>query len=164
MKQLIVIRHAKSSWEHPTLTDHQRPLNQRGNRDAVKAAHFLVENKIQINKFYASDAARAKQTAVHLNEQIQAPIEFTPALYRFDATKVLDFIACLENDDAVAIVGHNPALSDIVFQLSNNSKIMHLPTCAIAVLQSNVTTWQDFCRASHTATLQYFFAPKKKVV
>src|ERR1700744_1453057 len=84
MKTLIVIRHAKSSWDHAGISDIDRPLNDRGRRDAPGMARRLIKKDISIDRFVSSPAKRARQTAelfIHAFDGKEKEIRFISELY-----------------------------------------------------------------------------------
>lgn len=165
MKQITLIRHAKSSWDHAQLNDHQRPLNARGLNDAPKTGEYILEKHIEIKQFFASDAQRAKQTAELINQKLHYPLEFTNQLYTFNAQAVLKFITQLSDQfDSVAIVGHNPALTELVNQLAGENLTHNLPTAAMVVLQCESNTWQALASLEKTNNVEHFYTPKKVII
>lgn len=145
MKQLLLIRHAKSSWKHPELNDHQRPLNNRGKRSIKLMRQHLEKQHLTIDALYSSDARRALATAEGLAAVIApaAPVEIADSLYNFDWEPVWQFLTALpEHLHSVALVGHNPALQQLYQQLSFDD-LDHLPTCGLLELQLSIENWQQ---------------------
>ncbi|MFB3041695.1 MAG: histidine phosphatase family protein, partial [Candidatus Poribacteria bacterium] len=83
MKTLLILRHAKSSWEHPELTDHDRPLNKRGKRDAPRMGKLLRVQGLVPDLIMSSTAKRARSTAktVARKSGYKEKVELTPAFY-----------------------------------------------------------------------------------
>src|SRR5688572_18148452 len=121
MKRLLILRHAKSSWADSSIDDWQRPLNERGLRDAPRAGAWLREHGIEPDIIITSDAVRARTTAQAVAKAAgySGDIVSDPSLYH---AKVDDLLHALNNvsDDAkaVLIVGHNPGLEELVRALS----------------------------------------------
>ncbi len=145
MKRLILARHAKSSWDSPSQEDFDRPLNARGLRDvplaAERLAQFVGDEKIIME---CSPAERAKTTALALAVQLPA-VEMTwnDSIYLCAPETWLKLIR--QWDDAFQTgmtVGHNPGATSMVNQLSQ-SRIDNMPTCSIAALEFEVTSWQE---------------------
>jgi len=117
MKTLTIFRHAKSSWNHPELNDHDRPLNKRGKRDAPIMGDRLKAAGIRPSLIIGSSAVRAWKTARIIARQIAYPIEFLqrePGLYHAGVNKLLDIIAAQDDGfNSIMIVGHNPGLTDL---------------------------------------------------
>lgn len=145
MKHIFLVRHAKSSWDHPGLSDIQRPLNARGIKDAPAMAKIfggLIPEKIIL---VSSPAVRAFSTASMFREQLgsEVPLELETSLYHGDET---DYLSCLQQQDesfhGAALFGHNPILENFCAQL-NDAWSGPVPTCAILQFQSKVTKWQE---------------------
>lgn len=160
-KTLLVIRHAKSSWEIGTLTDFERPLNERGKRDAPIMAQRLIERNILIDAFVASPAKRAKKTAELFMETYNGSkdaIVFISKLYHASAEVFFEVVNELdENKQTVAIFSHNPGITEFVNMLTNNSRIDNMPTCGIFAVTFN-GAWKNF--ASQKNELLFFDYPK----
>jgi phosphohistidine phosphatase len=137
---LVVIRHAKSDWSVPA-DDRDRPLAKRGRRQAPATGRWLASQGIAIDLAVVSPAARARQTwdliAAELGEG--APrVVVDPAAYTFDGDHLLVLAQGLPEDvDAVALVGHNPAVEELVETLTG--EYAALPTSALAILR--VPAW-----------------------
>src|ERR1044072_5590497 len=134
MKSILVIRHAKSTWDHPSLIDFDRPLNDRGHRDAPMMATRLKEKGVNIDVFVSSTANRAFTTAAYFAETYgvkKKDILKRPELYHAPANMFFQVIGSLNNAyDSVALFSHNPGITDFVNMLTN-VRIDDMPTCAI---------------------------------
>ena len=111
MKTLLVLRHAKSSWNDPTLDDHERPLNKRGRRDAPRMGKLVREYGLIPDVVISSDAVRARLTAEAVAEAARyaGEILLDPHLYMACPSDILSLLPMVrENAEAVMIVGHNP--------------------------------------------------------
>src|SRR5215470_18877532 len=121
MKTLLVLRHAKSSWNDPALHDHERPLNKRGQRDAPRMGELVREYGLIPDVVISSDAVRARLTAEAVAETARyaGQILLDPHLYMACAADILSLLPTVrENADRVMIVGHNPGLEKLVEQLT----------------------------------------------
>lgn len=127
--QLTLIRHAKSSWDDPDLSDFDRPLDRRGLRDAPVMAQLVAGRKQQIDVILSSTAVRAASTAQYFADALDCEIEFFDQLYNADPRRVADLVAAREEDN-VAVVAHDPTLSILARHFS--PQIPHMPTCAVA--------------------------------
>ena len=167
MKTITLIRHAKSSWKEPMLQDMDRPLNRRGQANAVMMgerliSHQAVPKKSRPTKIYSSPAVRAEETAHLMSEFLQVSagaIVLVPALYTFNYEELLEWVRGLNRDeDNVFLVCHNPAITDLFnfFTLSNLEKI---PTCGIAVLELSVVDWRQV--GAGMAKVKHYDFPKK---
>src|SRR5919198_2099009 len=116
-KILLILRHAKSSWKEPDLQDHDRPLNKRGKRDAPRIGKLLMELDLVPDLIISSTAKRAKDTAKAVGEasKYNGRIELNPSLYGTDFDSYLRALRLVPDDfNKVLIVGHNPALEELV--------------------------------------------------
>ncbi len=149
MKSLLLIRHAKSSWDFD-VEDFDRPLNDRGKRDAPEMAKRLIKKDIKIDAFVSSPANRAVATATYFVEEYgkkQKNIIKVPSLYQASNGTFYSVIEELDNDfKTVAIFSHNPGISDFANDLSHTFRDdMH--TCAIFAVKADIKKWSDFREA-----------------
>lgn len=130
LETLILVRHAKSDWGDPGLSDHDRPLNARGLQNAPMMAELLAAAKPRIDRIISSTALRARTTATYFGEVLGVPVELDEALYLAPAETLLATAkAC--GAARVMVVAHDPGLSDLAHRLSGGA-IAHMPTCAVA--------------------------------
>jgi phosphohistidine phosphatase len=160
MKTLLLMRHAKSSWDDPQLDDHDRPLNPRGQRDAPRMGSWLHRQAFAPDRIVTSTALRARTTAEIVARQcgVEQRITTTPDLYHASADDWRDTIQQLPaTDQHVLCVGHNPGLED--FLAASVGRFVRMPTAAIAHLTFDVGQWQDVVGADD-ATLVDVWSPK----
>ena len=164
MKNLYLLRHAKSSWDDPSLNDGERPLNARGRRDAPWMGAALSA-RLSPMTFHVSPAERAQQTFSALQQRWagltpQHAIT-TRSLYTFDYRAVLGWIA-EQSDDAeyLALVGHNPAFTELVNFLVGPDTLDNLPTAGWAELSIHVDGWSQAQDAEGEGGLVYHLFPK----
>jgi len=161
VKTLLIIRHAKSDQSFFG-NDFERPLNERGKKDAPEMAKRLLERNINIDAFVASPAKRAKKTAELFCETYKQNTEdilFISALYHAPAREFYEVIKTLDDKlDAIAIFAHNPGISYFVNELVNDTRVDNMPTCAIFAVQMNIDHWKDFAKAKKE--LLFFDYPK----
>lgn len=147
MKTVFVVRHAKSSWGDLTLPDFDRPLNDRGQRNAPEMATRLLKKGISIDAFVTSTAKRAMQTATHFIRAYDRPekeLILREELYHAPANAYLDVIRSLDDDfKSIAIFGHNPGITTFVNQLTSTT-IDEMPTCGIFAVKADIKEWKDF--------------------
>lgn len=147
MKRLILIRHAKSSWDYPMLADFDRPLNPRGRRDAPIMALRLQGMLTQPFRIIASPAMRALTTAQLFAETFEiaeAQIQIEPRIYDATPGTLLHLINTLDDrNDQVLMFGHNPGFTDIAQLLVEELPFIELPTCGVVMLGFGVPNWQD---------------------
>lgn len=161
MKILYIIRHAKSSWDDPSLDDFDRPLNNRGLRDAPVMGSRLAKDNNLPDLLLSSSANRAVSTCRIVADQIGYPltsIKTDPKLYHAEPRQLLSVIQSLDNRIlCAATFGHNPGLTDAVNKLLNTN-ISNIPTCGIVKCRFDVTSWQQVHWGS--GTLVFFDYPK----
>ena len=128
---LTLVRHAKSSWSDPSLNDFDRPLNERGNRDAPKMAQWFFENIHETPVLFTSSANRALATAKYFEKEF-SPIELNIVdnLYHANLQDYESLI--LENNHLkhIVIFGHNPTISYVAEEMLK-LKSIYLKTCSI---------------------------------
>lgn len=150
MKELFIIRHAKSSWNNAAMDDFDRPLNERGNNDAPRMAKMLYKKGVRIDLIISSTANRALSTAGYFAKEmgIKKPdIHSYDKLYHAPAHVYYDVIEEINNDyHAIAIFAHNPGITDFVNSLSETT-IDNMPTCGIFAVKINIQHWNDFREA-----------------
>lgn len=142
MKSLLVLRHAKSSRKNPDLTDHDRPLNKRGKRDAPRMGQLLKKERLVPEIIISSTAMRARATAeaVAKDSGYERDITFNRSLYAAGPQAYMDVLHDLSDDNVrVLIVGHNPGLEELVEVLTGEVHLM--PTCSLAHLKLRVDKW-----------------------
>jgi phosphohistidine phosphatase len=162
-KELLLVRHAKSNWDDPYLDDHDRPLNERGLRNAPEMGKRLQGWGICPDAWISSTALRAITTAEIMAEPIGFPqdqIQQTKDLYHASATELQEFIAGLDDQiDSVVYFGHNPGITSLVANLYG-LPIDNVPTCGVVYLQFNENTW--LATSSAPPARAYFDFPKNK--
>ena len=143
-KLLLILRHAKSSWESAELSDHDRPLNSRGKRDAPRIGRKLLKEGLTPQLIISSSAARARSTAekVAKTSRYSGEISVESSLYRAGSSAYLDTLRHLTSPyDTVLIVGHNPDVEHLVEILTGN--VMTIPTCGLAYVKLSIERWLD---------------------
>lgn len=164
MKTLTLVRHAKSSWKNPQLSDRQRPLNKRGKRDAPIMGKRILDHGIRPSLIVSSPAARALTTARIIAAQISYPIEFLQredSLYLASLDEILDVVAAQDNGfNNLMVVGHNPGMTDFANFLSPGLT-NNLPTAGVVCVQIDQDDWNLFERPQ-TELLVHDY-PKKQV-
>ncbi len=144
MKTLLVLRHAKSSWKDPDLADHDRPLNKRGKRDAPRMGGLMREQGLEPELILCSTAKRARLTAEAVVEECgyEGEMWLDRDLYSFDYEPYLEALAALPDEyGCVMVVGHNPAMEELIEALTG--EYLRLPTAALAELHLPVESWEQ---------------------
>lgn len=150
MKQLLLIRHAKSDWNNTGLSDFDRPLNERGKKDAPVMAQRLRDKKVSVDAFIASPAKRAAKTAKIFAEafgQQKDDIIFIDKLYLAEPPVFFSVVA--DTDDryeTIAIFSHNYGLTDFA-NLLTDVRTDNIPTCGIFAVQADCNSWKEFKEA-----------------
>jgi phosphohistidine phosphatase len=162
MKTLLVLRHAKSSWRDPALDDHERPLNKRGQRDALQMGELVRKHRLTPDIIISSDAVRARLTAEAVAEaaRYEGEILLDRRLYIASPAGILAVLRAVRETKAgtVMIVGHNPGLEELVEQLTGEQH--DLPTAALARIVLPTDRWRDL-RVSTRGTLFGLWRPKE---
>ena len=139
MIRLALVRHAKSDWGDPGLDDHDRPLNDRGMRDAPRMARQLAESGFRADLILSSTALRARTTAEAFAAELGMAVSLDPELYGAPA-RVLLAAAAATRAPGVLVVAHDPGMSVLAAHLSDDA-IGHMPTCAVATFTWEVDDW-----------------------
>ena len=162
MKTIVFIRHAKSSWKNPELTDIERPLNKRGKRNAPEMALRLKKIGIQPDLILSSTAVRSSMTATYFAEIIDYPvaaIQYRDSIYEASVEAVFKLIRSLSDAfESVLIFGHNPTFTSIANYFSE-SLISNVPTAGMFAVQFETNNWASVleCRANFL----FFDFPKR---
>lgn len=164
MKTLLLVRHAKSSWDNAALQDFDRPLNERGKKNAVEMAKRLIKQKMEINLFVSSPAKRAKSTAelfIHEFERNKHEILFVPELYHADIKIFYSVISGLDDKyKTAAVFSHNPGITDFANALTE-VRLDNMPTCSIFGVSAAIENWVAFTES--TKKFLFFDYPKSGV-
>ena len=150
MKTLLLIRHAKSGWDNPSLSDFERTLTERGKTEAKMMAKRLIEKAIKIDTFISSPAKRAKKTAKIFMKELEIDeknLELLDSLYEASVKDFYDAVKRLNDDDeTVALFSHNPVITEFVQSL-NCLQVYDMPTCAVFACKIKTNHWKDFREA-----------------
>jgi phosphohistidine phosphatase len=161
MKTLFLVRHAKSSWDDPSLADHERPLNDRGKRDAPKMGERLAKRGVTADLILSSSAVRALTTARIIAEKIgydPKSIVADRRIYGAQVSTLLYLIQELDDEhERVMLFGHNPELTELAHRFSGD--IEDMPTCAVVELTFDTPRWADVVACRPVAVR--FDSPKK---
>lgn len=162
MKELYLIRHAKSDWNDPSLSDFDRPLNPRGMRNAPMMGKLLAKESAVPDLIVSSPALRAKTTALIFAQALQVAtdaIRFEPSIYEASVQSLLYLVAALPDDaERIFLFGHNPGLTELANLLGDLS-IENMPTASVVGIRFEVDAWHDAGkRRGKTIRFEY---PKK---
>lgn len=143
-KTLILVRHAKSSWDEPGLCDRDRPLNDRGKKDVPRMGRFLSDKGVRPGLIVSSPARRARKTAEGIAKELgfkKSEVRIDDRVYTFDEEALLRVVWGF--DDGlweVMVVGHNPAVTALLNRLTR-AGIDNVPTCGVAVIEIRSESW-----------------------
>jgi phosphohistidine phosphatase len=161
MKTLLVLRHAKSSWNDPALDDHERPLSTRGRRDGPRMGELVREHGLMPDVVISSDAVRARLTAEAVAEAARyaGQILLDQRLYMASPADIRSLLRTVpDKAETVMIVGHNPGLEELVALLTGERR--DLPTAALAQIVLPIDQWRDL-KLSTRGTLLGHWRPKE---
>ncbi|SFI07093.1 SixA phosphatase family protein [Halpernia frigidisoli] len=155
MKTLILVRHAKSDWPEDT-EDFDRPLAERGIKDATEMAKNLFEKELKVDYFLTSPAKRTVETCDIFSKKYGKSFETAEKLYHPSEKNFLSVILSLDDsNEAVAVFSHNNGISNFANSLSED--IVHFPTCGVALYNIDCEQWSNFENAEKK--LVAFFKP-----
>lgn len=136
-RSITLIRHAKSSWNDSSLTDFERPLNNRGRKDAPRIGQYLANAGIDFDRVLCSEAARARETLRGLRTMLELDdhdIEYHEDLYLSSPATIRTIIAeHAAGKRDIAVIAHNPGLEILARELSGCT-IDRMPTCSVVRL------------------------------
>ena len=169
MKTLILLRHAKSSWDDPDLEDHDRPLNKRGRGAAPVIAAWLAERGHVPDRIVCSSSLRTQETVERMRDalpDLPDPV-IEPGLYHADPARMMELVRAQPDEaNGVMLVGHQPGLSAFARMLAGGKvrpgcsrAFEHFPTAAAAVLTAQTEIWADI--APRTARFVEFAKPRE---
>ena len=144
MKNLILMRHAKSSWKDVSLPDHERPLNKRGKRDAPRMGKHLQDQGILLDAILCSTAVRARETADGFLKEytFEGQVLYVDELYHANSETILTALKQLpEMVDTPMVIGHNPSLDDFLEMVCDEHE--HMSTACVTHIEFPVERWTD---------------------
>ena len=162
MKQLFLLRHAKSSWDDPGLSDFDRPLNRRGREAAPFMGELIAKKKIAPDVVISSPAVRARQTAELFSTAagLDSPLRFEKTIYEASLADLRAIVSELEEEYASALlVGHQPGTGELIRFLTGESP--EVPTACFASIPLNVDKWADV--RSGSGKLELILRPKEEM-
>jgi phosphohistidine phosphatase len=162
MKILYLVRHAKSDWDNSSLSDIERPLNKRGEKDAPKMAKILSKKDIKPELLLSSPSIRTKTTAKYFCKELDYDyrnVTIDNKIYLASPKTLLDIINNIDNKlNSIMMFGHNPGITELVNILSSKS-VDNVPTCGIAAMAFNVNHWNEIDESN--SSLLFFEYPKE---
>ena len=161
MLRLLLLRHAKSDWNHPGLRDHDRPLAPRGLRNAPRMGRYLRDHGLVPAAALVSTARRARETAALTLEAAGAApdaLRLVPDLYGSSRDEIVEIVSEEGgNASPLLVVAHNPGMEDLVARFG--ARYEHFPTAALAVVSVAAPDWSGLLPAA--ATLEALIRPRE---
>jgi phosphohistidine phosphatase len=164
-RRIHLLRHAKSSWDDPTLGDRERPLAPRGVKASARIARWIHENDVRPELVLCSSALRARETLAQVEDALGSPrIEIEDGLYAASAAELARRLGQLSPEmREVLLVGHNPGLADLCLLLAEPSPEREqiaekLPTGALVTLETR-SDWADL--GPECATIVHLVLPRE---
>jgi phosphohistidine phosphatase len=165
MKAIYLIRHAKSSWTDDRLTDFERPLNERGKKDAPRMAKRLKEKEIHPDLMITSPAKRASKTCREFSKILNFPktsIKSDEQLYHANPETILETIRNIKDKfDVILLFGHNPGLTEFAEWLTGET-LNNIPTCGIVGVKLKTNSWKK--TDPSLARMLFFDFPKRNLI
>ncbi len=162
--RLILTRHAKSDWDNPLHSDHERPLNKRGRKAAPRIGGWLAGNGFLPEQALVSDAVRTRETWALLSAELPASVvtSFVPALYGAGPEVMLAELR-RASAPSVIMIGHNPGIAAFAGQVlrarPEHEGFAHYPTCATLVAEFDIDTWSAL--QPGTGSARAFVVPRE---
>ncbi len=162
MKTVYFIRHAKSSWDEPSLRDIDRPLSSRGLRDAPFMANMLKSKSVKPDLIISSPANRALTTAKFFAKELGIDADSIEVKRNIYEAYPEDVINVIRNaNDAVSVIlifGHNPTFTSLANRFTEDY-IPNIPTCGIVKIEADIKSWSELNERNATQT--EFYYPKQ---
>lgn len=150
-RHLILMRHAKSSWGDPLLSDHARPLNGRGRNSATALGDWLRHEGYMPDEVLCSSSVRTRETLDRL--KIEAPAQFLDSLYHASPHSMFKALTQAKGE-SILMLGHNPGIAgfaeSILARPPDHPRFHDYPTCATLVAEFDIENWSDMTKASGT--------------
>ena len=159
MKNLFLLRHAKSSWSDPSIADFHRPLSKRGISNALSLSKYISEHQIIFDLILSSPSERTQATLdlIFTEKDFLSKIKFQEAIYHAEMSALLELIKDQNNlKKNILVIGHNPGLHLLIEHLTK-ILIEKFPTCGFVKL-SNFDSWKDL--DANILDLKFFVTPR----
>ena len=161
MKELILIRHAKSSWSNPLLEDFERPLNKRGAKNAPFMAKILKQKEVNPDLIISSPSKRTKDTLDFFIKEFdyKGEIIFEESIYEAPYINILKVIKNIDDKHkTIFLFGHNPGFNDLTDFLLGRFED-NIPTCGVLKIDFDTNYWKNISKDN--SKLIFFNFPKK---
>ncbi|WP_044201695.1 histidine phosphatase family protein [Flammeovirga sp. OC4] len=161
MKRLILMRHGKSSWKNPIISDFDRPLNSRGKNDIVKISEILFEKSIKPELIISSPAKRTKVTAEKVAETLSKKLHFEKDFYEAFYDEILEIINDFDDHiQDIMLVIHNPAITDLRNHFLPDDYLENIPTSGVVAIEfENANSWKNLGKGKEL----FYEYPKKNI-
>jgi len=149
---LLLVRHAKSSWSNPSLTDFDRPLNKRGASNAPLMGQRIRDYGLHLDTIITSTAERAKETSKLIAKEIKYELQdivLESDLYHASREVFINILSRQQNKN-IAMVGHNPGIQDFSYWLSSAPEV-NFPTCGVIHISFSLGNWTEIYKNSGKA-------------
>jgi phosphohistidine phosphatase len=158
MKNLFLLRHAKSSWSDPGAGDFHRPLSKRGISNAYSLSKFISNHQIIFDLILSSPSERTQGTLdLVIADKTNIKTEFHESIYHAEVSTLIRLLRAQDDSDKnILVLGHNPGLQLLTEHLTQTD-IEKFPTCSFVKL-SNFDSWKDF--DANILNLEFFVTPK----
>ena len=159
MKNLFLLRHAKSSWSDPSIADFHRPLSKRGISNALSLSKYISEHQIIFDLILSSPSERTQATLdlIFTEKDFLSKIKFQKVIYHAEMSALLELLKDQNNlKKNILVIGHNPGLHLLIEYLTK-TLIEKLPTCGFVKL-SNFDSWKDL--DANILDLKFFVTPR----
>ena len=151
---LLLLRHAKSSWDDPELADHDRPLSNRGRGAAKTMAAYLADESLKPDAVLCSTAERTRRTLdAILDVWPGLNVQYEDSLYLASTDQAIKVLNNYGSGNCVLLIGHNPTMEELAHQLQGRGKFGNpqaaadlsakFPTAALAILSLDCSGWRD---------------------
>ena len=169
MRTLLLFRHAKSSWDNPKLSDHDRPLSERGRKAAPRMGQYMREHRLLPELIVCSTAVRTRETLTLAIEDLASSppqVVFDVSLYEASHAEILRIVHGTAPDvQSLMLIGHNPGMQILAFALSCEDDTecrlrvaQKFPTAGLAIITFDVDDWSSI--APGTGVFRDFVTPK----
>lgn len=162
MKTIILTRHAKSSWDNPDWTDFERPLNERGLRDAPFIADVVSKLVVKPDLIISSSAVRAATTSRIFAKQLnydENTIRFDKGIFERGPKYIIKILSELDDKlNLVMLFGHNPDMTSLYSYFSGDY-MDNIPTCGSFCVDLEVDSWKHI--SDENGTIRFYEYPKK---
>lgn len=141
---LYLMRHAKSSWDNPDLSDFERPLNQRGQKAAPLIGRVIRERELLPAKILCSPSKRTRETLdlVLSSSGLTSPVDFVDGIYEATVGGLRKILRSTKNKfESVLLIGHNPGMEGLLQDLTGDYE--HFPTATLASIDLDIDDWHD---------------------